>query len=172
MESIQKSQYLDMRCKQFELFLSALIPNQMLDMFHAQQHDRARNLIVHAYTIEGDGLFNHPIPVAYSPTLCKFAFTTAQKSLWYPKLIHQPFLKVVASVFSIGIAYLSFKSARRGIWLLCIVPLVITGLAILIGTSNTKANYAGVFLIAMGAFPQGPILLTWVSKITSKNIQS
>lgn len=81
----------------------------------------------------------------------------------------QPTLKVVASVFSIGIAYLSFKSARRGICLLLIVPLVITGLAILVGTSNTKANYAGVFLVAMGAFPQGPILLTWVSKDVVEN---
>ncbi|KAH7339653.1 major facilitator superfamily domain-containing protein [Rhizoctonia solani] len=70
---------------------------------------------------------------------------------------------VVASVFSIAIAYGSFRTGRRGMWLLFIVPLVITGLAILLGTSNVDANYAGVFLIAMGAFPQGPILLSWAT---------
>ncbi|QRW08134.1 major facilitator superfamily transporter [Ceratobasidium sp. AG-Ba] len=70
---------------------------------------------------------------------------------------------VVASVFSIAIAYMSFRTGRRGMWLLFIVPLVIIGLSILIGTSNSKANYAGVFLIAMGAFPQGPIVLTWAT---------
>jgi hypothetical protein len=48
-------------------------------------------------------------------------------------------------------------------WLLFIVPLVIAGLSILLGTSNSQAKYAGIFLIAMGAFPQGPILLSWVS---------
>lgn len=101
-------------------------------------------------TIQGISLF--------MPTLLKgMGYSTIQSQL------HTVPPYVVASVFSIGIAYLSFKSARRGMWLLCIVPLVITGLAILVGTSNTKANYAGVFLIAMGAFPQGPILLTWAT---------
>ncbi|KEP53653.1 MFS transporter [Rhizoctonia solani 123E] len=76
---------------------------------------------------------------------------------------------VVASVFSIAIAYGSFRSGRRGMWLLFIVPLVITGLAILLGTSNTQANYAGVFLIAMGAFPQGPILLSWATNNSAPN---
>ncbi|CUA66797.1 putative transporter C1683,12 [Schizosaccharomyces pombe 972h-] [Rhizoctonia solani] len=76
---------------------------------------------------------------------------------------------VVASIFSIAIAYGSFRSGRRGMWLLFIVPLVITGLAILLGTSNTQANYAGVFLIAMGAFPQGPILLSWATNNSAPN---
>ncbi|KDN45134.1 hypothetical protein RSAG8_05049, partial [Rhizoctonia solani AG-8 WAC10335] len=76
---------------------------------------------------------------------------------------------VVASVFSIAIAYGSFRSGRRGMWLLFIAPLVIIGLAILLGTSNTQANYAGVFLIAMGAFPQGPILLSWATNNSAPN---
>ncbi|KAB5595971.1 transport protein [Ceratobasidium theobromae] len=76
---------------------------------------------------------------------------------------------VVASIFSIGVAYGSFRSARRGIWLLAIVPLVIAGLAILLGSSNSQANYAGVFLIAMGAFPQGPLLLSWATNNSAPN---
>lgn len=139
-------------------------------MFPAQQHDCSRNLFVYAYSVERDGLFDYSIPVAYGSALRELVFNAARKLLWYSKLTLNILLKVVASVFSIAIAYLSFKSARRGMWLLFIVPLVITGLAILIGTSNTKANYAGVFLIAMGSFPQGPIILTWVSNKISRNI--
>ncbi|ELU42607.1 Scs3p domain-containing protein [Rhizoctonia solani AG-1 IA] len=101
-------------------------------------------------TVQGISLF--------MPTLLKgMGYSTIQSQL----RTVPPY--VVASVFSIAIAYGSFRSGRRGMWLLFIVPLVITGLAILLGTSNSQANYAGVFLIAMGAFPQGPILLSWVS---------
>ncbi|KAG8733233.1 hypothetical protein FRC11_007730 [Ceratobasidium sp. 423] len=107
-------------------------------------------------TVQGISLF--------MPTLMKgMGYSTIQSQL----RTVPPY--VVASVFSIGIAYGSFRSGRRGIWLLLIVPLVITGLAILLGTSNTQANYAGVFLIAMGAFPQGPILLSWATNNSAPN---
>ncbi|EUC58232.1 MFS general substrate transporter, putative, partial [Rhizoctonia solani AG-3 Rhs1AP] len=76
---------------------------------------------------------------------------------------------VVASVFAIAVAYGSFRSGRRGIWLLLLAPLVIAGLAILLGTANTQANYAAIFLIAMGAFPQGPMLLSWATNNSAPN---
>ncbi|QRW21528.1 major facilitator superfamily transporter [Rhizoctonia solani] len=107
-------------------------------------------------TVQGISLF--------MPTLLKgMGYSTIQSQL----RTVPPY--VVASVFSIAIAYGSFRSGRRGMWLLFIVPLVITGLAILLGTSNSQANYAGVFLIAMGAFPQGPILLSWATNNSAPN---
>ncbi|CAE6448042.1 unnamed protein product, partial [Rhizoctonia solani] len=56
-----------------------------------------------------------------------------------------------------------------GVWLLFLAPLVIVGLAILLATSNNQANYAAVFLIAMGAFPQGPMLLSWATNNSAPN---
>ncbi|KAJ1304616.1 hypothetical protein OPQ81_005758 [Rhizoctonia solani] len=109
-------------------------------------------------TVQGISLF--------MPTLLKgMGYSTIQSQL---RTVPPP-TRVVASVFSIAIAYGSFRSGRRGMWLLFIVPLVITGLAILLGTSNAQANYAGVFLIAMGAFPQGPILLSWATNNSAPN---
>ncbi|KAG8698531.1 hypothetical protein FRC08_005866 [Ceratobasidium sp. 394] len=107
-------------------------------------------------TVQGISLF--------MPTLLKgMGYSTIQSQL------HTVPPYLVASVFSIAIAYMSFRTGRRGVWLLLIVPLVITGLAILVGTSNANAKYAGIFLIAMGVFPQGPMLLTWATNNSAPN---
>ncbi|GAB1521587.1 hypothetical protein RhiTH_004684 [Rhizoctonia solani] len=96
----------------------------------------------------------------FMPTLMKnMGYSTIQSQL----RTVPPY--VVASVFAITVAYGSFRSGRRGIWLLFFAPLVISGLAILLGTANPRANYAAVFLIAMGAFPQGPMLLSWANSV-------
>ncbi|KAG8705675.1 hypothetical protein FRC11_008862, partial [Ceratobasidium sp. 423] len=80
----------------------------------------------------------------FMPTLMKnMGYSTIQSQL----RTVPPY--VVASVFAISVGYGSFRSGRRGIWLLLLAPLVIAGLAILLGTANTQANYAAVFLIAM-----------------------
>ncbi|CAE6345769.1 unnamed protein product, partial [Rhizoctonia solani] len=94
----------------------------------------------------------------FMPTLMKnMGYSTIQSQL----RTVPPY--VVASVFAITVAYGSFRSGRRGTWLLFLAPLVITGLAILLATANAQANYVAVFLIAMGAFPQGPMLLSWAT---------
>ncbi|KAF8678027.1 transporter [Rhizoctonia solani] len=96
----------------------------------------------------------------FMPTLMKnMGYSTIQSQL----RTVPPY--VVASVFAITVAYGSFRSGRRGIWLLFFAPLVISGLAILLGTANPRANYAAMFLIAMGAFPQGPMLLSWANSV-------
>ncbi|CAE6420941.1 unnamed protein product [Rhizoctonia solani] len=100
----------------------------------------------------------------FMPTLMKnMGYSTIQSQL----RTVPPY--VVASVFAISVAYGSFRSGRRGIWLLLLAPLVIAGLAILLGTANPQANYAAVFLIAMGAFPQGPMLLSWATNNSAPN---
>ncbi|KDN38607.1 hypothetical protein RSAG8_09394, partial [Rhizoctonia solani AG-8 WAC10335] len=94
----------------------------------------------------------------FMPTLMKnMGYSTIQSQL----RTVPPY--VAASVFAIAVAYGSPRSGRRGVWLLLLAPLVIAGLAILLGTANNRANYAAIFLIAMGAFPQGPMLLSWVT---------
>ncbi|KAG8772110.1 hypothetical protein FRC12_003246 [Ceratobasidium sp. 428] len=116
----------------------------------------AISFLLNNMTVQGISLF--------MPTLLKgMGYSTIQSQL------HTVPPYVVASVFSVAIAYMSFRTGRRGLWLLLIVPFVVTGLAILVGTANPKANYAGVFLIAMGAFPQGPILLTWATNNSAPN---
>ncbi|QRW21254.1 major facilitator superfamily transporter [Rhizoctonia solani] len=100
----------------------------------------------------------------FMPTLMKnMGYSTIQSQL----RTVPPY--VVASVFAITVAYGSFRSGRRGIWLLFFAPLVISGLAILLGTANPRANYAAMFLIAMGAFPQGPMLLSWATNNSAPN---
>ncbi|KAJ1304269.1 hypothetical protein OPQ81_005429 [Rhizoctonia solani] len=100
----------------------------------------------------------------FMPTLMKnMGYSTIQSQL----RTVPPY--VVASAFAIMVAYGSFRSGRRGIWFLLLSPLVTSGLAILLGTTNNRANYAAVFLIAMGAFPQGPILLSWPTMKATNN---
>lgn len=88
-------------------------------------------------------------------------------------VIHSQLLTVppyiVAAIFTMGCTYYCFRSGRRGMWLLLVVPLAIIGLAILLTTSNVHANYAAVFLVTMGSFAEVPILLSWVTNNTAPN---
>lgn len=87
---------------------------------------------------------------------------------------------VVACPWSIFIAYVSYRTQRRGIWILLCAVLGLAGSSILVGTGNKQADYAGLFLLAMGGesirsfvsewsltrkivFPLGPLYLTWAN---------
>ena len=70
---------------------------------------------------------------------------------------------VVASVWSIALAYASFKWGKRGYPMLITTPFAILGLAMLLGTPNRNVNYGAIFLLAVGIFPQGPLMLTWAT---------
>ena len=60
-------------------------------------------------------------------------------------------------------AYLSDRTRLRLPFIAFCITLTIIGLAILISVHNSfSAEYAGINLIAMGAFSGGPIVICWV----------
>lgn len=56
--------------------------------------------------------------------------------------------------------------------MLITIPIAIVGLSILLATSNKQANYGGIFCIAIGVFPQGPLLLTWATNNSEVSTES
>ncbi|KAJ7111201.1 major facilitator superfamily domain-containing protein [Mycena crocata] len=57
---------------------------------------------------------------------------------------------IVASVWSIFVAYGCQRTSRRGIWCLITTPFAILGSCMLIATSKRSVGYAGIFFLAMG----------------------
>ncbi|KAG8755361.1 hypothetical protein FRC14_004120 [Serendipita sp. 396] len=70
---------------------------------------------------------------------------------------------ILACIWSITLAYMCQRSSRRGIWVLLSAPICIIGSSMLIGSPKRSVEYGGIFLLAMGAFPLGPIFLTWAN---------
>ncbi|PVI06992.1 MFS general substrate transporter [Periconia macrospinosa] len=68
---------------------------------------------------------------------------------------------VCACVVAIGVAYVSDKTNRRGIYLALFTFFGIAGFAIMRWAKDPNVRYAGVFLITLGAFPGGPGFLAW-----------
>ncbi|ORY00896.1 major facilitator superfamily domain-containing protein, partial [Clohesyomyces aquaticus] len=99
-------------------------------------------------TVQGISLF--------MPTILKDLGWTATKAQLYTV---PPY--VCACAVAVGIAYISDKTNRRGIYLAAFTLLAITGFAILRWASDPNVRYGGVFLITLGAFPGGPGLLAW-----------
>lgn len=99
-------------------------------------------------TVQGISLF--------LPTILNDLGWTATKSQLYSV---PPY--VCACVVAIGVAFLSDKTNRRGIWLAGFTFLAITGFAILRWATNPNIRYMGVFFITLGAFPGGPGFLAW-----------
>ncbi|KAG8992358.1 hypothetical protein FRB94_011696 [Tulasnella sp. JGI-2019a] len=70
---------------------------------------------------------------------------------------------VVACTWSVFVAYSSYRTGRRGMWVLISAPIGLAGAAILVGTGHKQTDYAGLFLLAIGVFPLGPLFLTWAN---------
>ncbi|KAG8901490.1 hypothetical protein FRC00_006793 [Tulasnella sp. 408] len=85
----------------------------------------------------------------FMPTLLKgMGYGTIESQLRsVPPYVH---LQVVACSWSIFVAYGSYRTQRRGIWVLSSSLFGIAGASILVGTGNKRADYAGLFLLAMG----------------------
>ncbi|KAI0320432.1 MFS general substrate transporter, partial [Amylostereum chailletii] len=64
-------------------------------------------------------------------------------------------------VFSIVASYFSDRYGQRGIMAVACSLLAAAGYAIFIGTANTHANYAGLFLQIVGVYSVTPCLSTW-----------
>ncbi|BGP16971.1 hypothetical protein JCM10213v2_004980 [Rhodosporidiobolus nylandii] len=59
--------------------------------------------------------------------------------------------------------YLSFKTKRRGLYMLLSSPLMVIGYAIYCATMDPHARYAASFLVAAGAFSFGALCTAWVA---------
>ncbi|KAL7009607.1 hypothetical protein EMMF5_000515 [Cystobasidiomycetes sp. EMM_F5] len=69
----------------------------------------------------------------------------------------------VGFIWGLSVAYMSDRFDRRGLFLLCTVPMGLIGYIILIATNTTmySARYAALFLIVVAMFPVGPFFLAW-----------
>lgn len=90
------------------------------------------------------------------PTILRDLGWTATKAQLYTV---PPY--VCACLVAIGIAFVSDKTNRRGIYLAAFTLLAITGFSILRWATNPNVRYMGVFFITLGAFPGGPGFLSW-----------
>lgn len=62
-----------------------------------------------------------------------------------------PFADAVGFIWGLSVAYMSDRFDRRGLFLLCTVPMGLIGYIILIATNTTmySARYAALFLIVV-----------------------
>jgi hypothetical protein len=68
---------------------------------------------------------------------------------------------VLACVVAIVVAFASDKHQQRGIYLALFGTIAVIGYSILLTTVSAQSRYAGVFIVALGAFPNGPGFLSW-----------
>jgi hypothetical protein len=62
---------------------------------------------------------------------------------------------ILASIWSITLAWLSQRSSMRGIWILASAPICTVGSGLLIGSNFRAVQYTGIFLLAMGGKHDG-----------------
>ncbi|KAI5477352.1 hypothetical protein MNV49_006494 [Pseudohyphozyma bogoriensis] len=70
---------------------------------------------------------------------------------------------VVATAWSIAVAYGCFKTRKHGYWIAGSVSLSCIGYIIFITSRNNKVLYGATFLTYSGAVPCGPIFLAWAT---------
>src|ERR1700722_1593992 len=68
---------------------------------------------------------------------------------------------VLACFVAIFIAFISDKHQQRGLYLAIFGAIAVVGYAVLLTTTGAQSRYAGVFFVALGAFPNGPGFLSW-----------
>jgi sugar phosphate permease len=66
-----------------------------------------------------------------------------------------------ACIIAVGIAYISDKTKRRGIYLASFALLTIIGFSLLRWHTDVNVRYMAVFFVTIGAFPGGPGFLSW-----------
>ncbi|KAH7085586.1 major facilitator superfamily domain-containing protein [Paraphoma chrysanthemicola] len=101
-------------------------------------------------TVQGISLF--------MPTILNDLGWTATKAQLYSV---PPY--VCACLIAIGVAFVSDKTNRRGIYLAVFTLPAIAGFSIMRWATNPDVRYGGIFLITIGAFPGGPGFLSWAA---------
>jgi len=57
---------------------------------------------------------------------------------------------ILASIWSILLAWLSQRSSKRGPWILLSAPICVVGSGMLLGSSSRAVQYTGIFLVEIG----------------------
>lgn len=94
----------------------------------------------------------------FSPTIIKGMGYTANSA----QLMSVP-PYVCACVVTVAASYFADKVKQRGVFLLGFQVVAIAGFALLAGTTNTKAQYGGLVLAAVGIYPGVPLSMAWNS---------
>ncbi|KAK6216217.1 hypothetical protein LQW54_003791 [Pestalotiopsis sp. IQ-011] len=68
---------------------------------------------------------------------------------------------VLASLVAIAIAFVSDKTARRGVYLAGFTLIGITGFCVLRWSDSANLKYMAIYFVTIGAFPGGPGFLSW-----------
>lgn len=130
-------------------------PDEKLTLAHV----RRAVLCIHNYTC-AFGFFLNNITVqglsVFLPTILRDLGWTDTKAQLYSV---PPYVCACAS--AIGIAYVSDKTRRRGLYLALFCTLAITGFAILRWEDTPNVRYMAVFFVMAASFPAGPGFLAW-----------
>lgn len=70
---------------------------------------------------------------------------------------------VVACLFTVGASFAADRMRQRGVFLMAFQLLAVAGFGLLVGTTNSKAQYGGLVLAAIGIYPQVPLSMAWNS---------
>lgn len=70
---------------------------------------------------------------------------------------------VAAAILTVIVGFAADRARTRGLFNICISVFAIVGFAILIGTDNAGAQYAGTFLAALGIYPCISNTISWMA---------
>lgn len=136
------------------------LPNEHV----TKEHVKKAVFCIHNYTC-ALGFFLINITVqglsVFMPTILNDLNWTATKA---QLLTVPPY--ACACLIAIGLAYVSDKTKRRGIYLAMFSVLAAIGFAILRWHSDANIRYMAVFFVTIGAFPGGPAFLSWAINST------
>ncbi|GJN91193.1 hypothetical protein Rhopal_004211-T1 [Rhodotorula paludigena] len=70
---------------------------------------------------------------------------------------------VVGAFTTLLTGYLSFKTKKRGLYMVISAPFMILGYAMYIGSMDPQVRYAASFMVAIGAFSFGALCTAWAA---------
>ncbi|KPV77704.1 uncharacterized protein RHOBADRAFT_11949, partial [Rhodotorula graminis WP1] len=80
---------------------------------------------------------------------------------------------VVGAFVVLLTGYLSFKTKKRGLYLLICAPFVTVGYILYLSSMNPQVRYAAAFLVATGSFAFGAMTTTWAAaNVTSDSARA
>ncbi|GAA5975355.1 hypothetical protein JCM11641_005950 [Rhodosporidiobolus odoratus] len=103
-------------------------------------------------TVQGVGFF--------LPTIIKTIYPTATTIQLQLRTV-PPY--AVGAFTTLLTGYMSFKTKKRGLYMVISAPFMVFGYVIYLATMNPQARYAAAFLVAIGAFSFGALCTAWVA---------
>lgn len=103
------------------------------------------------------GLTRKPGAAYFSPTIiASYGYSPIQTQL------HSVPPTAAAFAFSLVIAYLSDRARHRYLFIMGPICIAVAGVGVLLNVHhNTRAEYAALFLVAMGTFSAMPVVICW-----------